>query len=131
MKQHDDGTMYELAPNEVFVFGSNGIGSHAAGAAKIAHEEFGYPIGVSTGLVGQAYGIDTMGRKEKMKEDIDNFIDTARQMPAVTFYLTRIGCGIAGYTDSEVALMFSDAPSNVILPSGWAIQPTEDKADEQ
>lgn len=103
-----------LKPNEVFVFGSNGIGSHVGGAAKQAHEQFGYPIGVSTGLVGQAYGIDTMGRKDKMVEDIDNFIATAKAMPALTFYLTPVGTGIAGYKIEEIAPLFDDAPSNVI-----------------
>ncbi len=109
----------KLGPNEVFVFGSNAIGAHSAGAAKVAHEKFGYPMGVSTGLVGQAYGIDTMGREMKMQDDIDNFIATARAMPALTFYLTRVGTGIAGYSDDHMKQFFRDMPDNVIKPEGW------------
>lgn len=106
----------DLKPNECFVFGSNSIGSHTGGAAKIAYEKFGYPMGVSTGIVGQAYGIDTMGRKDKMIEDINQFISTARALPAVTFYVTKVGCGIAGYTPEEIAPLFETRSSNVILP---------------
>lgn len=111
----------ELKPNEVFVFGSNGIGSHGSGAAKLAHEKFGYPMGVSTGLVGQAYGIDTMGRKMKMEEDIRQLITTARNLPAVTFYLTKIGCGIAGYSEEEIKPLFIETPDNIIKPKGWQL----------
>lgn len=106
----------ELKLNEVFVFGSNGIGAHSGGAAKVAHEIFGYPMGVSTGVVGQAYGIDTMGRKDKMIEDINQFIATAKALPAITFYVTKVGCGIAGYNPKEVAPLFKDVPDNVCLP---------------
>lgn len=105
-----------LKPNEVFVFGSNGIGSHAGGTAKIAHEKFGYPMGVSTGIVGQAYGIDTMGRKDKMLEDIEQLITTAKALPAITFYLTKVGCGIAGYDISEIAPLFKNPPKNMKVP---------------
>ena len=107
-----------LEENQVFVFGSNGIGSHGAGAAKQAYEQFGYPMGVSTGLIGQAYGIDTMGRKDKMIEDINNFIATAKALPALTFYLTPVGTGIAGYSIKEIEPLFVDIPSNVIKV-GW------------
>ena len=108
-----------LLPNSVFVFGSNGIGSHNAGAAKVAHENFGYPMGVSTGIVGQAYGIDTMGRIDKMKQDIEQFVLTAKSLPALTFYLTKVGCGIAGYEEEYMKELFQSTPNNVIKPKGW------------
>ena len=111
----------ELKPNEIFVFGSNGIGAHAGGAAKTAHDKFGYPMGVSTGIVGQAYGIDTMGRKDKMIEDIGHFVQTARCLPALTFYLTPIGQGIAGYSRDEILAILPDMPSNVIFTDDWNI----------
>lgn len=108
-----------LPENSVFVFGSNATGAHAGGAARTAHEKFGYPMGKSTGLIGQAYGIDTMGSTICMLRDITYFLETAKSLPAITFYLTKVACGIAGRDESEVMPLFADAPSNVIKPEGW------------
>jgi hypothetical protein len=109
----------ELMLNEVFVFGSNAIGSHGAGAAKQAKEHFGAVEGIGQGLVGQSFAIDTMGRKERIKEGADMLRDTALRLPALTFYLTKVGCGIAGYSEDEIKPLFRDMPSNVIKPEGW------------
>lgn len=50
----------ELAPNEIFVFGSNREGLHCSGAARLAYQNFGAVWGVGIGLQGQTYAIPTM-----------------------------------------------------------------------
>lgn len=109
----------KLEPNEIFVFGSNGIGAHSGGAALIAKESFGAVEGIGMGLVGQSFAIDTMGRKDRIKEGADMLRDTATRLPALTFYVTKIGCGIAGYSEEEIKPLFADMPANVIKPKGW------------
>lgn len=109
----------ELKQNEVFCFGSNAIGAHAGGAARIAKELFGAVEGVGQGMVGQSFAIDTMGRDERIKEGAAMLRDTALRLPALTFYLTKVGCGIAGRDEAEVKKYFSDMPDNVVKPEGW------------
>ncbi|SEB96685.1 hypothetical protein SAMN04489806_2251 [Paramicrobacterium humi] len=106
----------KLEPGEVFVFGANATGAHGAGAARTAYEKFGAVWGQGNGLQGQSYGIDTMSGREVMAREVDVFLDFARQHPELTFLVTPIGCGIAGYTPAEVAPLFGDVPENVVLP---------------
>ena len=94
----------QLAANEVFVFGSNLQGHHYGGAARIANEKFGAIFGQGVGLQGQSYAIPTMqGGVETIRPYVDEFIEFAKQHPELIFYVTRIGCGIAGFQDSEIA----------------------------
>lgn len=112
----------ELAPGEIFVFGSNLRGIHAGGAARIAHDKFGAIMGQGVGLQGQSYAIPTMqGGVETIKPYVDEFIAFAREHRELTFLVTRIGCGIAGFTDWQIAPLFADArhDDNIILPEGW------------
>ena len=111
-----------LKPNEVFVFGSNLAGFHGGGAAHIAHAKFGAIWGQGVGMQGQSYAIPTMqGGVETIKPFVDQFIDYARQNPIYRFYVTRIGCGIAGFTDEEIAPLFREAVDveNICLPTEW------------
>ena len=111
-----------LKPNEVFVFGSNLAGHHGGGAARIALERFGAIYGQGVGLQGQSYAIPTMqGGVETIKPYVDEFISFAQNHPDLTFLVTRIGCGIAGFDDSEIAPLFADAHlvPNIVLPKGW------------
>ena len=114
-----------LAENEIFVFGSNLAGFHGGGAARVAHQRFGAVWGQGVGLQGQSYAIPTMqGGVETIRPYVDEFIVFARQHPELTFLVTRIGCGIAGYTDAEIAPLFARAYSlpNVYLPASfWKI----------
>ena len=109
----------ELKPYEVFVFGSNLGGYHGGGAARIALEKFGAVWGQGVGLQGQSYAIPTMqGGVETIKPYVDEFIKFAKAHPELKFLVTRIGCGIAGFLDSEIAPLFYhaiDVP-NIILP---------------
>ena len=112
----------ELQPGEIFVFGSNLQGMHAGGAARIAYNNFGAIWGQGVGLQGQSYGIPTMqGGVETVRPYVNEFIQFAKDHPELTFLVTRIGCGIAGFTDAEMAPLFEKAHNmeNVILPEGW------------
>ncbi|MCR5050185.1 MAG: hypothetical protein K6A36_03785 [Paludibacteraceae bacterium] len=111
-----------LRPNEVFVFGSNLAGMHGGGAARIAFEQFGAEWGVGVGPTGQCYAIPTMqGGVETIRPYVDDFIRYAQQHPEQLFLVTRIGCGIAGFTDEQIAPLFraAYATTNVALPEGW------------
>jgi len=112
----------ELQPNEIFVFGSNLRGMHGGGAAYIAYRKFGAVMGQGVGLQGQSYAIPTMqGGVETIRPYVDEFIAFAREHPELTFLVTRIGCGIAGFRDEEIAPLFSEAHEveNIVLPMGW------------
>ena len=99
-----------LEPDEIFVFGSNLEGIHAGGAAKVAVEKFGAKMGQGVGIQGQSYAIPTMqGGIETIKPYVDDFIDLAYEWDQNTFYVTRIGCGIAGFKDEEIAPLFDRA----------------------
>ncbi len=112
----------QLATNEVFVFGSNLQGHHYGGAARIANEKFGAIFGQGVGLQGQSYAIPTMqGGVETIRPYVDEFIEFAKQHPELIFYVTRIGCGIAGFQDSEIAPLFRGAIGieNIALPQSF------------
>ena len=112
-----------LEPNEIFVFGSNLAGCHGGGAARIAYEHFGAEWGVGVGPTGKCYAIPTMqGGVDTIRPYVDEFIRYAEQHPELTFLVTRIGCGIAGFTDEQIAPLFASARSltNVTLPEGWS-----------
>jgi RNA polymerase sigma factor (sigma-70 family) len=112
----------ELQPNEIFVFGSNLKGMHGGGAAYIAYRKFGAIMGQGVGLQGQSYAIPTMqGGVETIRPYVDEFIEFAKGHRNNTFLVTRIGCGIAGFTDEEIAPLFEEAHGvdNIVLPKGW------------
>ncbi len=112
----------KLKPNEIFVFGSNLQGLHLAGAARVARENFGAIMGQGNGLQGQSYAIPTMqGGIETVKPYVDEFIKFAIQNRDMIFYVTRIGCGIAGFLDRAIAPLFTKAYKldNVILPQSF------------
>ena len=111
-----------LQPNEIFVFGSNLEGMHGGGAAWTAYRKFGAIMGQGVGLQGQSYGIPTMqGGVETIKPYVDEFIDFAKAHPELTFLVTRIGCGIAGFRNEEISPLFEKAHDveNSVLPPGW------------
>ena len=112
----------ELQPGEIFVFGSNLRGMHGGGAAYAAYRKFGAVMGQGVGLQCQSYAIPTMqGGVETIRPYADEFIAFAKAHPDLTFLVTRIGCGIAGFTDDEISPLFEKAHNveNIVLPSGW------------
>ena len=108
-----------LEEHEIFVFGSNLAGRHGGGAARAANMKFGAEWGVGVGLTGQSYAIPTMqGGVETIKPYVDEFIRFAQENPGLKFLVTRIGCGIAGFKDEEIAPLFDKAMQvpNIYVP---------------
>lgn len=109
----------------IFVFGSNLAGVHGAGAALCAAREYGAIRGQGVGPQGNSYAIPTKDENietlplERIKPFVLQFLDYARIHKELRFEVTRIGCGLAGYTDNDIYPMFEDAPENCELPPGW------------
>jgi hypothetical protein len=112
----------DLAPDEIFVFGSNLAGIHGAGAARTAALSFGAVHGKGVGLNGRSYAIPTKDHNiatlplYAIREFVELFLAYASAKPELKFIVTPIGCGLAGYTPADIAPMFQGHPSNVILP---------------
>lgn len=122
-REYTPDIITHLEPDDIFVFGSNLEGMHMGGAARIAREKFGAVWGQGVGMQGQSYAIPTMqGGVDTIKPYVDQFIELAREWDQNTFYVTRIGCGIAGFTDEEIAPLFNEAYDlyNVRLPKSFA-----------
>jgi hypothetical protein len=117
----------KLKRNEIFVFGSNLLGNHAGGAALLAVQSFGALNGYPIGIQGQSYAIPTLteSMSKVMLPDlqiyIDSFLKYATETPKKKFLVTEIGCGIAGFTQTEIAPLFKSALdlSNVYLPQSF------------
>ena len=120
---HEDGTTPEAG--WIFVFGSNLAGRHGKGAAKVAKLQFGAVYGQGAGPMGQAYGIPTKGLKlevlplNDVRRHVEDFLQYATMNPELPFWVTRVGCGLAGYDDAEIAPLFAGAPSNCSFASQW------------
>ena len=115
-----------LLPNQVFVFGSNTLGYHTGGASGTARKKFGAVWGQSEGLQGQSYAIPVDYGKDvrndvEVKAAINRFIAFAKSHKELFFFVTRVGCGIAGYHDDEMAPFFEEALElkNVSLPKSF------------
>ena len=119
--QHIDS----LNDGEIFVFGSNKERMHGGGAAAKAFRDFGAEWGVGVGMTGRCYAIPTMdGSLDIIRRHVDGFTAYAKAHPDLTFLVTPIGCGIAGWRESEIAPLFREASKlpNVTLPEGfWTI----------
>lgn len=118
------GRITDLKPNEIFVFGSNLAGIHGAGAARDALR-FGAKYGVALGPMGQTYAIATKDQKLRtlpiymIQDQVKAFLTYASAYKDQWFLVTRIGCGLAGYTAADIGPLFTSATSNVILPSDF------------
>ena len=113
-----------LAENEIFVFGSNLEGRHAGGAARLAHRCFGAVMGQGIGLQGRSYAIPTMqGGVETIRPYVDEFVAFAKEHCNLRFYVTKIGCGIAGFSEWDIAPLFADAMDveNIFLPREFVL----------
>ena len=111
-----------LSQCEIFVFGSNLEGQHMGGAARTAYEKFGAEWGVGDGPTGQCYAIPTMhGGLNDIRPYAEQFITYAKAHPKNRFLLTRVGCGIAGFKDIDMAQLFEDALDvpNISYPQQW------------
>lgn len=114
-----------LGPDQIFVFGSNLRGVHGAGAARQAFEQFGAEWGVGIGRTGNCYAIPTKGFSIQtlplaaIHRYVNDFLAYAQLNPQLTFLVTAIGCGLAGYKHEQIAPFFLDAPPNCVMPSEW------------
>lgn len=115
----------DLQENQVFVFGSNLAGMHGGGAARVARLRFGAVIGNGVGMQGRSYAIPTMqGGTKTIRPYVNDFIAYAKEHPELTFLVTPIGCGIAGFEPEDIAPLFEEASNveNIWLPkSFWEV----------
>jgi hypothetical protein len=124
MKFHKDGALPECK-NAIFVFGSNLMGMHGGGAAREANINFGAIWGKGIGRHGESYAIPTKENFEKalklddIRQFVNNFIEYAKRFSNEEFFITRIGCGLAGFENKDIAPMFKDCPDNCSLPDSW------------
>lgn len=122
---HDENIIKNLPEDTVFVFGSNLAGTHAGGAAKIANIHFGAIKGVGRGWSGQSFAIPTMNEHlqqmplSQIQHYVDDFKIYAQNHPKVKYFITSIGCGVAGYKVEEIAPMFKGIAQNVIFPASF------------
>lgn len=130
----------KLDPNDIFVFGSNLNGNHIGGAARIAYEQFGAEWGVGEGLTGQTYALPTLDHEMKcvtygsLVDSFKRFIDVVTEHKECIFYLTKVGCGIAGWKLEDVRKAFWESvsnlralPDNLVLPYDFYYKHTQPK----
>lgn len=129
-----------LRENEIFVFGSNLLGHHMGGAARTARRVFNAEMGVAEGLTGQAYALPTLGEDmrrvapEALRASLERLLRFALEHPKLTFYLTEVGCGIAGWPVETVRELLWEAvrelseeayeqramPANLLIPQRFS-----------
>ena len=131
---HKDGTIPTIKPGMVWVFGSNYSGIHGKGAAKVAREKFGAINGKGEGLQGRSYAIPSCNLKKEngvwqtlpiplieLRDNISWFLESVEKFDhkKYGFFITRIGCGLAGFKDSQVAPFFKGAKGNFSFAEEW------------
>ena len=122
---------------KIFVFGSNLAGRHGAGAARHASQYYGaiYGKGVGiqgTGQFGSSYAIPTKDSKlaslklSEIKHYIDDFMHYVYNNPEHKYLLTPVGCGLAGYSRSQIRplfenhKLFAECKHSIIFLSTWS-----------
>ncbi|HET8688328.1 MAG TPA: hypothetical protein VFM18_17095 [Methanosarcina sp.] len=123
---HPDGGKPPVDDQWIFVFGSNLAGKHGGGAAREALETYGAVYGKGLGRHGKSYALPTKGFQiETLKLSVIEgyvrtvFLPYARANQDLKFYVTRVGCVLAGYTNEDIAPLFKDAPTNCVFPEPW------------
>lgn len=130
MHIHAGGKRPPVLPDDdvYFVFGSNLAGRHGQGAAKFAKEHKGAKYSAGLGFTGRAYALPTKDAAlrtlplHRIQEEVVRFLERVAEHPERTFFLTRVGCGLAGYENADIAPMFEGAKSlkNIVWPIGWS-----------
>ncbi len=127
MKFFDEGVRGQgnTYDGTIFVFGSNLAGRHGAGAALYAHDCYEAEYGVGQGRTGQSYAIPTKDELihtlplDRIVNYVTEFLQYTYTHPEEEFFVTRIGCGLAGYKNEQIAPMFRGAPENCIFDIAW------------
>jgi hypothetical protein len=128
MNEREWVTRHMRDPHAVFVFGSNAAGRHGKGAARDAVTLYGARYGQGFGLQGRSYGIPTKDDQLRVLSlgviagFVHTFLLEAAARKDLKFVITRIGCGLAGYNDADIAPLFKGAPDNCYLPESWQEQ---------
>lgn len=123
-KFHRDGDAPGLG--WIFVFGANLGGRHGLGAAALAARRYGAITGQGSGPMGNSYAIPTKDAKlavlplVQIEASIAEFLRYANAAPQLRFWVTRIGCVLAGYSNAQIAPMFKGAPENCSFAREWA-----------
>ncbi len=121
-----------MARQTIYVFGSNEGGYHGAGTALAARQFYGALMYVGVGPTGDSYAIPTKDKNlqtlplERIAFFVRQFGLYAKAHPELLFHVTKVGCGLAGYDDYDIAGMFEDMPDNVGLPGDWITLYAED-----
>jgi hypothetical protein len=121
---HEDGATPDPLKC-IFVFGSNLAGRHGAGAAREARLRYGAVYGMGKGQFNRSYALPTKDENLKslpiaaIRREVADFIEHAKHMDQELFVVTRVGCGLAGYADAEIAPMFRHAPANCSFAEQW------------
>ena len=124
-KYHIDNTLPGNIKDYIFVFGSNISGIHGKGAALEARRIFGAKIGIGYGLTGQSFAVPTKDKRiitlplNEIKKYIDKFITFTHEHSELSFWVTRIGCGLAGYSNKDIAPLFKQCNINCNFPIEW------------
>jgi hypothetical protein len=127
--------LHTATDGRVFVFGSNRLGIHGAGAARYARDQLGAVTGVGEGRTGRAYALPTCSAPgvpltiDEIKAHVDQFLSYAYTIEeedvlaigrvSVRFFVSTVGCGLAGFREETIAPLFATAPSNCDLPPRW------------
>lgn len=130
-------------PDTVFVFGSNLLGIHGGGAAKFAHKNCGAKWEQGQGYTElwqhneqryvRSYALPTVAvigtplPLDVVKAAVDLFKMYALIRSDLTFFVTPVGCGLAGFTHEQIAPFFKDTPTlqnrmvpdNCLMPLEW------------
>jgi hypothetical protein len=110
----------------IFLAGTNLDGRHGAGSARYAYLYHGLKMGVAEGLCGNTYALPTVGSKlarmmlPEVEGAVERFIQFAAQHPELQFQVTRVGCGLAGFTDAEIAPLFAASTPNCLFDEAWS-----------
>lgn len=114
-----------IEPHEIFVFGSNLAGRHGLGAAKDAIEKYGAVYGQGVGLQGRSYALPTKDAAIRtlplpaIDQAAHEFIQFAKSRPDLSFYVTPVGCGLAGFKREQIKPLFEDMPNNCRFAETW------------
>ena len=126
MSKEDSTPVTSLPEGHYFVFGSNEAGRHGKGAALCAKKYFGAIYGQGHGEQGRSYAVATKDESlrslsiDEIRGNVRLFIQHAKNHPHKIFAVSRVGCGLAGYKDEDIAPMFKGHPSNVyFLEKMW------------
>lgn len=124
-----DHFIHTPSDSRIFVFGSNLLGIHGAGAARYAYDKLGAKWGTGEGFFGRCYALPTCSSPgvplllSEVEYHTRGFLAFARTVAgsSARFFVSEVGCGLAGFSTEQIAPLFAGAPENCDLPPGWRL----------